>query len=161
MNEITFDIESDGLNAWYGNKITCICAKCSDGDLFIGSLKDLTEKELIEGFIIWLEGKKDFVLVSHSGKGFDVPFICARANLNLLPTPMALLRAKHHDLQDIANYRISLDNMAKLLKCEVKSGNGLQAIKFYEQGNWKDLIDYCLQDVNVIEQVYQKYQNLK
>ena len=158
---IVFDIETTGLNAWLGDKITCICAKDSDGLVFVGSLQNNTEKELIETFIMWLEEKPEFRLVSHSGKGFDVPFICARANLNFLETPMRLLRAHHFDLQDIPDYRISLNNMAKLFKCETKSGTGLQAIKYYEQGMWKELVDYCLQDVNVTEQIYLKYQNLK
>jgi hypothetical protein len=26
---ITFDIETTGLNAWYGDRVTCICAKDS------------------------------------------------------------------------------------------------------------------------------------
>lgn len=160
-NYIVFDIETTGLNAWLGDEITCICAKDSNGLVFVGSLKDNTEKELIEKFIIWLEEHKDFILVSHSGKSFDVPFICARANLNLLSTPKVSLRAQHFDLQDIPDYKISLNNMAKLFKCEVKNGTGLQAIKLYKQGMWKELIDYCLKDVSITEQIYLKFENLK
>ena len=166
MINITFDIETSGLNAWYGDKITCICAKDSNGKTFTGSLKDKTEKELIEAFILWLEErttKEEVMLISHSGKTFDIPFICTRASLNSLSSPfspLVLLMLRHFDLQDI-NYRVSLDNMAKLLKCEVKSGTGLQAIKLYEEKKWDELIKYCMQDVNVIEQVYKKYEELE
>jgi DEAD/DEAH box helicase domain-containing protein len=167
-NYIVFDIETTGLNAWYGDRVTCICAKDSNGAIFTGTLKEFGdyEKDLICAFSVWIEKKerKDFKLVSHSGKGFDVPFICARDVLTSSSTqniPVLLLKREHFDLQDIPDYRISLNNLAKLFKCESKSGTGLQAIKLYEWGRWKELVDYCLQDINVTEQVYLKYQNLK
>ena len=160
---VVMDIESMGLNAWLGDKVTCICAKDSDGETFSACLKGCNGEEsiMLDLFFGWFYSRKDFLVVSHSGKGFDVPFLCARAVINGLPIPKNLLQAKHFDLQDIANYRISLNNMAKLFKCEMKNGTGLEAIKLYEQCRWRELMEYCMQDVKVTEQVYLKQKELK
>lgn len=47
--------------------------------------------------------------------------------------------------------------MARLFGCQLKSSNGLNAIKMFEEKNWVGLKSYCMQDVRVTEQVYLKY----
>lgn len=53
-----------------------------------------------------------------------------------------------------AGHRISLDAIAQETLGTGKSGNGLDAIKYYRQKQWKELASYCLQDVAVTRDVY-------
>ena len=153
---ITFDIETTGLNPWYGAQITCICARTQDGESF--SMASEQEDNILECFVNWLSYREQetFFLLSKNGKMFDVPFIIARALILGLNTEdfLELLDYDHFDLQGITKKWISLDDMARILRCEVKSGTGLDAIRLFKEGKLEDLEAYCMQDVNVTEQVF-------
>lgn len=51
-------------------------------------------------------------------------------------------------------HRISLDSIAKETVGAGKSGNGLDALRYYKNHQWKELASYCLQDVAVTRDVY-------
>lgn len=51
-------------------------------------------------------------------------------------------------------HRISLDAIAKESVGAGKSGNGLDAIRYYRNQQWRELATYCLQDVAVTRDVY-------
>ena len=76
-NEIVVDIETTGLLPWYGDKVTCICARDSNGDTF--SEVNEIESELLDKFIDWLSDKEDYSWISFNGKQFDIPFIMTRS----------------------------------------------------------------------------------
>lgn len=160
---IVFDIETTGLNPWYSDKITCICAKDGEANIFSKSLKDCDEKKLIESFIGWLnqDQKKDFIIISCNGKKFDVPFILTRSALLQLPLPLDILKKEHFDLQEITYKPISLNDMAKFFGFELKTGSGLDAIKYYNERDWHSLESYCMHDVKLTEQIYLKHKSLK
>ncbi|MFA6190634.1 MAG: hypothetical protein WC711_03980 [Candidatus Staskawiczbacteria bacterium] len=47
--------------------------------------------------------------------------------------------------------------MGVLLKCNnVKKGYGIDAIKLYNEGSYRDLIKYCLGDVELTQEIYLK-----
>jgi uncharacterized protein YprB with RNaseH-like and TPR domain len=159
---IVMDVETTGLCAWYGDMITCICAKTDDGHEFKEAVQEEnTEARLIEHFLTWvtLQGN-DVFLISKNGKGFDIPFIQTRMVKLHMPYTEKLLNYKHLDLQLMTKKWMSLDDMAKLLNCERKNGNGIDAIFMFRNGEFKELIEYCMQDVNVTEQVYKKLKSL-
>lgn len=160
---IVLDIETTGLHPWYGDRITCICAKDSNGDKFSAVRKD--ERLLISSFIEWLTLKhhvNDYLLITKTGKGFDIPFIMTRIALmrELTETEKGILSYDHFDLDEITHGRISLNDTAKLLKCTPKSGTGKNAIKLWEQKRYSDLEKYCMQDVETTEEVYVKWLGL-
>jgi len=162
---VVFDIETTGLNPWYGNRVTCICAKDSDGKCFESYVpeqqhQDLAEKEVIEGFCRWLYKRCDWILISKNGKMFDVPFLCSRANILDANDWGVLLDMEHIDLQEATERRVSLKDMATLLGCENKSGSGKEAIKLWNDGEYMKLKDYCMQDVEVTQQIFLKLKEL-
>ena len=53
--------------------------------------------------------------------------------------------------------RVKLDDMATLMNIPNKSANGLQAIKWFDEGKYKEIEEYCWQDVEVTESVYLKF----
>jgi DEAD/DEAH box helicase domain-containing protein len=61
-------------------------------------------------------------------------------------------------------FRVSLDNLAGATLGTAKSADGLQAVRWYQEGRIQDILDYCQQDVEVTRQLYdygQKYKHLK
>lgn len=54
-----------------------------------------------------------------------------------------------------AGFRVRLDNLAQTNLGSKKLANGLQAIKWYEQGDFDSLEKYCTQDVKVTRDLYE------
>lgn len=159
------DIETTGLNPWYGDRATCICAKINSGPNIKISNKD--ENTLIKLFLNWFyentKGGK-YTLVTFNGKVFDIPFIMTRCFLgsdSLSKITLSLLDYPHIDLfeeiQKITGKRLGLNTVAAILGCTQKSGNGLNAIKLWEDGKYNELKDYCFQDILTTEEVYHKW----
>ncbi len=160
---IVLDIETTGLQPWYGARITCICAKDSEGDRFSATRRD--EGRLIQLFLEWLTKKHDpnvYLLITQNGKEFDIPFIMARIAMmkELTEADKGILDYEHFDLQDIVYWEISLSDLARLFKCTPKSGTGKNAIKLWKEKRYDDLKKYCMQDVETTEEVYLKWRSL-
>ena len=61
-------------------------------------------------------------------------------------------------LQDIYHrlgFRLSLDAVARATLGTNKSADGLQAVRWYRQGQTDKIIEYCKQDVEVTHQLYE------
>lgn len=58
-------------------------------------------------------------------------------------------------IQNVLGYRISLDKVAEATLGIKKSGHGLQAVEYFNDGKWDELISYCLDDVDITRQVYE------
>ena len=58
------------------------------------------------------------------------------------------------EMEKQLGYRPSLDMVAKETLGEQKNGHGLDAIRYYHDGDWEALEKYCLQDVKVTKELY-------
>ncbi len=61
-------------------------------------------------------------------------------------------------MEDVANFlgfRVGLASLAETNLGESKSGHGLEAIRWYEEGNWEKLEKYCLDDVRLTRDLYE------
>lgn len=165
MKHIFFDLETTGLNASIGNKITCICAIDSDGNKF--SCVEPQEELMVKSFLKWLSDKppSDYSFVSANGVGFDIPFILIRSLFFLEPLTKvelnALLNRKHFDLMTITSRFVSLDNLAILFKCKRKTGKGSDAIVLYQQNKMQELAEYCMNDVEMTRDIFLTYESLQ
>jgi DEAD/DEAH box helicase domain-containing protein len=83
--------------------------------------------------------------------GFDmqtfVPYYSA--DITRIPTLDIMMRIKAS-----TGHRISLDAVAQETLGAGKSGNGLDAIKYYKNQEFDKLKEYCLRDVEVTRDVY-------
>ncbi len=92
------------------------------------------------------------VLVGFNILGFDLPAISPYAPLvKLASLPTLDLMAR---IKDSAGHRIGLDSVAKDTLGIGKTGDGLDAIKYFQNREFDKLRDYCLHDVEVTRDVF-------
>ncbi len=113
-----------------------------------GQMKGYFENDLPDLFPL-LE-KADLV-IGFNIDDFDmqtfVPYYSA--DITKIPTLDVMKRIK-----DSIGHRIGLDAVAKETLGTGKSGDGLDAIKYYKNQEWEKLKEYCLKDVEVTRDVY-------
>lgn len=84
---------------------------------------------------------------------FDFPVLqpyCKRIDLRKIPLFDIL-----EDLENLLGHRVSLQSVATATLGIGKSGSGLDAIRYFREGNWQDLKKYCLDDVKITRDVYE------
>lgn len=102
-------------------------------------LEKLTQCDLVIGFNIL---------------DFDYKVLSPYARFNLsqsIPT-LDLLK----DIRQNIGRRISLDHLAAVNIGENKIADGIQAVKWFREGNWKKLVDYCCHDVMITRKLFYK-----
>lgn len=100
---------------------------------------------------------EDLIAVSDCVIGFNIigfdwlviqPYF-EKINLFDVPTVDIL-----KDIEKEIGYRVSLESVAQATIGEGKTGDGLDAIKYYREGRMEELKKYCLDDVRVTRDVY-------
>lgn len=119
------------------------------------------EKDGLSLLIDTLGSYKDFRLIHHNGKGFDIPLILYRAMKHHLQLPPRLntqdiryrFSKDNVDLVDeFSNYGASsfpkLKHLGLLIGVPFKqTGEGNQVLEMFEKGELKKIEHYCLEDV--------------
>ncbi len=72
--------------------------------------------------------------------------------LNISALPQVDILA---DIYNTLGFRMKLESVAQATLGEGKSGSGLDAIRYYREGNMKALAKYCLDDVRITKDVYE------
>lgn len=148
--DVVFDIETKtatlpqkGFDV-SGMEISLVCAYRSDTDKIesfweddLPKLEELFDKaDRIIGFNSW---------------GFDEPVLNKYFQKDVsVYRSIDMLEAVRKSI----GTRIKLDILAQATLGIGKSGSGLDAVKYWEEGNLKDLEKYCIQDVAVTKDLY-------
>lgn len=154
MLQVVLDVETkksfEEVGGYFPDRlgISFVGVCIRDGFSGKGEMKGFFEKDLPDLFPIL---EKADVLVGFNVDGFDmqtlVPYY--QGNVTTFPTLDLMLQIKKS-----VGHRIGLDAVAKETLGIGKTGNGLDAIKYYNAQNWEALSSYCLQDVAVTRDVY-------
>ncbi len=91
------------------------------------------------------------VVIGFNIDGFDMPTLSAyyQADIRKIPTLDLMARIK-----DSVGHRISLNAVAQETLGSGKIGDGLDAIRYYHNGNLEALKKYCLEDVKITRDIY-------
>lgn len=166
-NYVAFDIETSGLNAFYGS-VTCICAIDEQGNEFKQHARrqgysdfavPQDELNLIKNFFDYLHQHKFTYIITFNGKNFDIPFLLTRIVLltgKIHDTFNDIFNYKHIDLSLCTSYYTKMQSYAEVLGVAGKSGTGLEAITLWKHMKYEDLVKYCIDDVGVTIAIYKK-----
>lgn len=95
------------------------------------------------------------LLIGFNSHGFDEP-ILRHYEFNLDNIGSLDLM---DDVKKGAGFRVSLDNIANTTLGLNKIADGLQAIKWYKEGNMEEIKKYCVSDVLITKDIYEYGKN--
>lgn len=90
-------------------------------------------------------------IIGFNSKHFDVPVLQPHVRVPLASVPHLDLM---NDVESYLGFRVSLDNLAKSNLGTAKSGHGMDAIRWWQEGNIEAIKKYCLDDVRITRDIY-------
>ncbi len=98
------------------------------------------------------ELKSASLIVGFNQLHFDFPVLRAYTQENLAGLPTVdMLDHLHRRL----GFRVALDNLATATLGASKSADGLQAVRWWQQGDMENLFAYCEKDVEVTKRLFE------
>lgn len=151
MRYVVFDLETQNTFADVGSN-NPIDLDISVGCVYDSGTDSYTIASVDELQILWPVIEAADVLVGYNSNHFDIPLLNKYY-------PGDLTRIKSIDLlesirQSIGK-RIRLDSVAQATIGAKKSANGLQAVKWWREGEIASIKKYCKQDVKVTKEVFE------
>lgn len=122
------------------------------------------ETDTFESFLeqdlprLWPRLERSSRIIGYNLFGFDYPCMQTYYTGNIMSLPTIDLLV---EIEKRLGFRIKLDTVAQATLGMGKSGDGLQAVRFWKEGEIEKLKDYCLQDVRVTRDIYEKALNEK
>lgn len=151
MRYIVFDLETQNIFQEVGSSdptaldISVATVYDSETDKYTTATIDDIEQ-------LWPIIEQADALVGYNSNHFDIPLLNKYY-------PGDLTQIKSIDLlEDIKNSlgrRLRLDSVAQATVGAKKSADGLQAVRWWKEGNVKDIMKYCEQDVRVTKEVFE------
>ncbi|NCN51262.1 MAG: hypothetical protein GW762_02230 [Candidatus Pacebacteria bacterium] len=154
MLQVILDVETkktfDEVGGFFPEKLGIsfvgVCVR--EGFTGKGEMQSYFEKDLPNLFPLL---EKADVVIGFNIDNFDMPTFTNyyNADISKIPTLDVMNRIK-----DSVGHRIGLDAVAQETLGIGKTGDGLDAIKYFNNKEWEKLEKYCLQDVAVTRDVY-------
>lgn len=149
MRKIIFDIETDGIITTVGSKevypnMYVVCIYDSETDKYssytLEQLKDL-----------WPILEKADLLIGYNSDFFDIPILNRYYSGDLSKIASLDLLA---EIKKSLGRRLKLDSVAEATLGRKKTGHGLEAIEWWKQGRYDEVIKYCIEDVRITKDIY-------
>lgn len=90
-------------------------------------------------------------VIGYNLLGFDYTVLSAYTDHNLSLLPTLDLMA---DLHSILGFRPKLENLAQATLRSGKAGDGLKAVRWYQEGRFADIAIYCKEDVRITRDLH-------
>ena len=144
--EVVFDIETIGdIKKYLDMKVTVVSIYEYEHDRY----RSFEEHELGQ---LWPILEKAERLIGYNSEHFDVPILNKYYTGDLMNFPhLDLLKV----IKEMSGKRYKLDDIAKATLQISKSADGLQAMKWFEEGKIAEIKEYCEQDVKVTKDIYE------
>lgn len=149
-NKIVFDIETKNTFREVGSNDPADLDISLVGifDTADNSYQSYLEDELGE---LWKRIENTEMLIGYNSDHFDIPLLNVYypGNLNRIKS-LDLMK----ELKNAAGRRIKLDDVAGATLGIKKSGHGLEAIRWWKNGEIDKIREYCLMDVKITKEIY-------
>ena len=149
MRIVTFDIETIGGFSRGGFDIkdlelTICCTHDSETDSYESFLKEDLPK-------LWKLFDQADVIVGFNSDHFDIPVLN-----KYYPGDLSTMRSIDllAEVSNVLGRRVKLDAIAAGTLGTKKSGSGLDAMKWWKEGNIKKLREYCIKDVEITRKIF-------
>ncbi len=150
MRKITFDIETRNLFQDVGSNdpaaldISVICIHDSLTDEYTSYLQEDFKK-------LWPILEQADMLITFNGDHFDIPLLNKYYSGDLTKIKSLDIMA---EVKNALGRRIKLDTLAEATLGRNKSGHGLEAITWWQNGEIDKIIKYCIEDVKITKELY-------
>lgn len=150
MRKITFDIETRNLFQDVGSNdpvdldISVVCIHDSATDTYSSFLQEDFPK-------LWPILEQADMLITFNGDHFDIPLLNKYYSGDLTKIKSLDLLV---EVKNSLGRRIKLDTIAEATLGKNKSGHGLEAITWWQQGEIEKIIKYCTEDVRITKELY-------
>ncbi len=159
MRKITLDIETTGeLGGGLPDptilNLSIACIHDSITDEFLS----FTQEELPK---LWPILEQADLLIGYNSDHFDIPILNKYYSGNLSSIKSVDLLK---EVRAVLGRRLRMDNIAEATLGRKKSGNGLQAVRWWEEGKFDLVRQYCIEDVRITRDLYdyaRKHNSLK
>ena len=151
MRKITFDIETRNTFQDVGSTessaldISVVCIHDSLTDEYTSYLQEDLPK-------LWPIIEQADMLITFNGDHFDIPLLNKYYSGDLTKIKSLDLLV---EVRNSLGRRIKLDTLAEATLGKNKSGHGLDAITWWQQGDIEKLIKYCIEDVKITKEIYE------
>lgn len=150
MNKVVFDIETSNIFSEVGKNdptlldISVVGIYESDSDSYQSFIKEEFSR-------LWPILERADLLIGFNSEHFDLPLLNKYYQGDLG-------RIKHIDLlkeiKDVFGRRMKLDQIAEGTLGIRKSGHGLEATRWWKNGEHEKVRSYCLDDVKITKDIY-------
>ncbi len=150
MRRITFDIETKnffhdvGSNDPSALDISVVCIHDSLDDSYQSFLEADFPK-------LWPILEKADMLITWNGDHFDIPLLNKYYSGDLTKIRSLDLMK---EVRTVLGKRLKLDTVAEATLGAKKSGNGFDAVTWWNEGKIDLIIKYCIDDVKLTKQIY-------
>jgi DEAD/DEAH box helicase domain-containing protein len=151
MRRITFDIETKNFFSDVGSNdptaldISVVCIHDSLDD----SYQSFLEKDFPK---LWPILEKADILVTWNGDHFDIPLLNKYYSGDLTRIKSVDLM---NEVRNAMGRRLKLDTVAEATLGINKSGNGFDAVNWWNKGEIDKIIKYCIDDVRITKEIYE------
>ena len=148
MRRITLDIETTSTVSFI-DPTTLELALIGIHDSETDSFASFTRDELPK---LWPILERADLLVGYNSDHFDIPILNKYYSGDLTTIRSIDLLA---EIKSVLGRRLKLDSVAKATLGRGKTGSGLDAVKWWQEGKIEKVRTYCLEDVRVTKDVYE------
>lgn len=147
MRKITLDIETTSAASTFdiaSMELAVIGIHDSETDQY----RAYTVPELPE---LWPLIERADLLIGFNSDHFDIPILNRYYAGDLTSIHSIDLLA---EIKNVLGRRIKLDSVAKATLGKKKSGHGLDAVRWWQEGKFEKVKKYCLDDVRITKEIY-------
>lgn len=150
MRAVTFDIETANafptLSRGDYSRMEISVVGIHDSDT--GELTSYTKEEFSQ---LWPIIERADMLIGFNSDSFDIPILN-----RYYPGDLTKIRSLDllTEVYNVLGRRIRLQSLAEGTLGIGKSGNGLEAVEWWQQGEYEKVRKYCMDDVKITRQIY-------
>ncbi len=148
VRKITLDIETTGEFGPNNDVLALDLAIACIHDSATGEYSSFTQEELPR---LWPILESADLLIGYNSDHFDIPILNKYYSGDLTHIrSIDLLK----EVRAVLGRRLRMDNIAEATLGKKKSGNGAQAVKWWNEGRFDEVRAYCIDDVRITLELY-------